>query len=291
MQGSALVTIGLPLSLFIIMVGMGLSLTPKDFKEIQEEPKSVLVGSLLQFLAMPLLGFAVGYAFGGGMLGAALVLCAVLPGGTTSNVLTYLAKANLALSIALTVIASLITIFSIPFYVNFAFNHFLGEGESLSLPVIKTLITMLVIVVIPVGLGMLIKAKKPAFADKAEPIIGKFSIAVLLLIIVGIVVAERSNIPVWIEESLMPIIVLNVGAVVLGFLGGRITGLPLRDQLTVAIEMAIKNSTLGLTIALTLLQSSELATPIAVYGLSMYFTVGLLCLYGRRMVNQQSSSA
>lgn len=283
MQGNALVTIGLPLSLFIIMVGMGLSLTANDFKEIQREPKSVLVGSLLQFIGMPLLGFAVGYAFGGGLLGAALVLCAVLPGGTTSNILTYLAKANLALSIALTVIASLVTIFSIPFFVNYAFTLFLGEGESLSLPVIKTLITMLAIVVIPVGLGMLIKAKANAFATKAEPIIGKFSMIVLIVIIIGIVAAERNNIGAWLEHALVPILVLNLGAVALGFLVSRVVGLPLKDQLTVAIEMAIKNSTLGLTIALSILQNNELATPVAVYGLLMYFTVGLLAFYGRRL--------
>lgn len=283
MQGSALVTIGLPISLFIIMVGMGLSLTAEDFKEIKREPRAVLVGSLLQFLGMAALGYAVGYAVGGGLLGATMVLCAVLPGGTTSNILTYLAKGNLALSIALTVIASLVTIFSIPFFVNYAFILFMGEGESLSLPVLKTLITMLVIVVIPVGIGMLIKGMKPQFAEKAEPIIGKFSIFVLLAIIVGIVISERNNLGVWLNSSWIPILALMVGGIVIGFVVSKLSGLPAVDGLTIAIEMSIKNSTLGLTIALTLLNSSEMATPVAVYGLMMYPIVGLLAFYGRRL--------
>lgn len=283
MQGSALVTIGLPISLFIIMVGMGLSLTAEDFKEIKREPRAVLVGSLLQFLGMAALGFAVGYAVGGGLLGATIVLCAVLPGGTTSNILTYLAKANLALSIALTVIASLVTIFSIPFFVNYAFTLFMGEGETLSLPILKTLITMLAIVVIPVGIGMVIKHFAPSFAEKAEPIIGKFSIFVLVAIIIGIVISERNNLGIWLESAWLPILGLMIAAIAMGFIVSKLSGLPPVDGLTIAIEMSIKNSTLGLTIALTLMNSPEMATPIAVYGLLMYPVVGVLAFYGRRL--------
>jgi bile acid:Na+ symporter, BASS family len=283
MENSALVTMGLPISLSIIMVGMGLSLKLEDFKEIQREPKSVLVGSLLQFIGMALIGFGLGYAVGGGLLGATMVLCAVLPGGTTSNVLTYLAKANLALSIALTLIASLVTIFSIPFFVNYAFTLFLGEGESLSLPIVKTLITMLAIVVIPVGIGMLVKNRKPVFARKVEPIIGKFSIFVLVAIIAGIMLSERNNIMIWLESAWLPALGLMAAGIVLGFVASKLAGLPTKDGLTIAIEMSIKNSTLGLTIVLTLLNSPEMAIPVAVYGLLMYPVVGLLVFCGRRI--------
>lgn len=283
MQGSALVTVGLPISLFIIMVGMGLSLTTEEFIEIKREPKAVLAGSLLQLVGMAALGFAIGYAVGGGLLGATMVLCAVLPGGTTSNILTYLAKGNLALSIALTVIASLITVLSIPFFVNYAFNLFLGEGEKLSLPIFKTLITMMVIVVIPVGIGMLIKHFQPTFAAQAEPIIGKFSIVVLVAIIGGIVVSERNHLWLWLASAWLPVLALIIGGIILGFIASKLCGLSMIDRLTIAIEMSIKNSTLGLTIALTLMNSPEMATPIAVYGLLMYPIVGLLVFYGRKL--------
>lgn len=111
MQDNPFVAIGLPISLFIIMVGMGLSLTLADFKRVGEQPRSVAVGTIAQLALIPLLGFAVAYAFGlGGLLAVGIVLIAALPGGTTSNMLTYLSKGNLALSITLTVIASFATI-------------------------------------------------------------------------------------------------------------------------------------------------------------------------------------
>eukprot|EP01036_Dinobryon_divergens_P005672 gene5672-7498_t len=116
MLGNTYITIGLPVSLFIIMIGMGLSLTVEDFRRVKEQPKGVIVGTVLQLVGVPLLGFAIGGLFGGGVMAAGLVLSAAMPGGTTSNVLTYMAKANLALSITLTVLASLLTVLTIPFY-------------------------------------------------------------------------------------------------------------------------------------------------------------------------------
>ena len=106
---------------------------------------------------------------------------------------------------------------------------------------------------------------------------------VLIAIIVLIMVSERDSILSWFEQAWLPVVLMNVGAVAIGMLGGRLTGLSKQDSLTVSIEMCVKNSTLGLTIALSLLQSAEMALPVAVYGLLMYITVGLLCWYGRRI--------
>ncbi|HEX4878360.1 MAG TPA: bile acid:sodium symporter family protein [Limnobacter sp.] len=283
MLGNSFITIGLPVSLFIIMVGMGLSLTVDDFRRVKQQPRGVVVGTLLQLVAIPALGFAIGGAIGGGVLAAGIVLVAAMPGGTTSNVLTYLAKANLALSITLTVIASLLTVLTIPFYMAYALQWFLGDSTQLELPFIKTLVTMMVIVIIPVALGMFIRAKRPELSQKFEPAINKFAMFVLIAIIVLIMVSERDSILSWFEQAWLPVVLMNVGAVAIGMLGGRLTGLSKQDSLTVSIEMCVKNSTLGLTIALSLLQSAEMALPVAVYGLLMYITVGLLCWYGRRI--------
>ncbi|HEX4843413.1 MAG TPA: bile acid:sodium symporter family protein [Limnobacter sp.] len=283
MLGNSFITIGLPVSLFIIMVGMGLSLTVEDFRRVKEQPRGVVVGTLLQLVAIPALGFAIGGAIGGGVLAAGIVLVAAMPGGTTSNVLTYLAKANLALSITLTVLASLLTVLTIPFYMAYALEWFLGESTQLELPFIKTLVTMMVIVIIPVALGMFIRAKKPELSQKFEPAINKFAMVVLIAIIVLILVSEKDSILSWFEQAWLPVVLMNIGAVAIGMLGGQLTGLNKQDSLTVSIEMCVKNSTLGLTIALSLLQSAEMALPVAVYGLLMYVTVGLLCWYGRRI--------
>lgn len=283
MLGNTYITIGLPVSLFIIMIGMGLSLTLDDFRRVQKQPKGVVVGTVLQLIGVPLLGFAIGGLAGGGILAAGLVLSAVMPGGTTSNVLTYLARANLALSITLTVIASLLTVLTIPFYMKYALDWFVGEGTTLELPFVKTLVTMMVIVIIPVCIGMFARAKKPELAQKFEPAINKFAVFVLIAIIILIMVSEWGNLPEWFAQAWAPVVALNIASVALGLIGGRLSGLNARDSLTVSVEMCVKNSTLGLTIALSLLQSAELALPVVVYGLLMYFTVGVLCWYGRRL--------
>lgn len=283
MLGNTYITIGLPFSLFIIMIGMGLSLTVEDFRRVKEQPKGVVVGTVLQLVGVPLLGFAIGGIFGGGVMAAGLVLSAAMPGGTTSNVLTYLAKANLALSITLTVLASLLTVVTIPFYMAYALPMFVGEGTQLELPFVQTLVTMMIIVIIPVCIGMFIRAKKPELSQKFEPAINKFAVLVLIAIILLIAISESENMPGWFAEAWMPVMALNFAAVAMGLLGGKISGLNAQDSLTVSIEMCVKNSTLGLTIALSLLGNAEIAVPVVVYGLLMYATVAVLCWYGRRI--------
>ncbi|MBB87465.1 MAG: bile acid:sodium symporter [Xanthomonadales bacterium] len=291
MEGNALVIIGLPAALFIIMVGMGLSLAVGDFRRVAEQPRGVAIGLALQLLAVPALGFAIGGLAGGGIFAVGLVLVAALPGGTTSNLLCYLAKASLALSITLTVLASLITILTLPLYVNLALTTFMGESEALSMPVTRTLITMLVIVVIPVGIGMSIKAAAPAAASRAEPIISAFSMIVLIAIIIGIVIAEWTNLPAWLAAAWAPVLALNLSALALGLIVGKWTGLSSADGLTLAIEVGIKNTTLGLTVALSLLGSTELALASAVYGLLMYLSVIALTVYGRHLARGTASVA
>ena len=289
MESNALVTFGLPAALFIIMTGMGMSLTGSDFERIRRYPKAVFLGSLAQLLLVPALGFAIGYAAGGGVLAAGIVLVAALPGGTTSNILTYLARGNLALSITLTVIASLAVMLTLPFYLNLALTLFVGEGAELALPVMKTLITIFVIVVLPVGVGMMIRQLLPVFAARSEKLIGVFSTVILLVIIIGIVVAERANILTWLAAAAVPVFALNILALGVGFAVGKVGGLSFADALTLAIETGIKNTTLGLAIALSILNNTELSLPAAVYGLMMYGSVLVLAIVARR-VNAQPAS-
>lgn len=283
MEGNVFIEVGLPISLIIIMIGMGLSLTAADFRRVGEQPKAVAVGTVAQLLLMPIIGFLLAWFWGGGVLAAGLVLVAVLPGGTTSNLLSYLAKANLALSITLTVIASIATILTIPFAVNLALQWFTGEGEVIRLPFIKTFVTMMVIVVIPVGIGMLINRWQPVFAKRVEPLISAFSALVLVGVIVAIVYMTWAELPGYLATSWKPVLSLNLAALVLGFVLGKLFQLSVPDTLTVMIETGIKNSTIALTIALSLLKNAELAIPAAVYGLLMYASALLLAAVGRKL--------
>lgn len=289
MQDNPLVTTGLPIALMIIMTGMGLSLGVKDFRRIVEQPRGVAVGTFVQLLLIPLLGFALGWLFGGGVLAVGIVLVAVLPGGTTSNLLCFLGRANLALSITLTVTASLITSVTVPLYLNVALEMFVGDGEQIVLPFAKTLRTMAMIVVIPVFVGMIVNAVVPKFAKKMEPIIGLFSLLVLLFIIVLIIWTERDNLPTIIAQVWQPVLSLNLLSIAIGLLSGKLTGLSAKDSITVAIEASIKNTTLGLAIALSILKNNELALPAAAFGLLMYASVAMLTMYGRHLDRRENA--
>lgn len=284
MQSSGLITVGLPIALFIIMAGMGLSLTPKDFYRVVEQPRGVIVGTLGQMILVPLLGFLVATIFvpHSAALAAGIVLVALCPGGTTSNLICYLARADLALSITLTVIASLLTILSIPPLLNLAMEHIMGDGEVVHLPFLKTLITMGVIIVLPTLLGMIVRRANPALAHKLEPWISKFSAFVLVAIIVAIVVTQWGQIPGWVAQGLLPVVVLNFAALACAHVLALATGLNPYDRMTVMVELSLKNTTIGLLVALSLIGDVEMAIPSAIYGLFMYASAFVLVRYGRR---------
>jgi BASS family bile acid:Na+ symporter len=162
MQSNVLTEIFLPLALAIIMLGMGLSLVVDDFKRILLYPKAILVGTLNQIILLPLAAFAVIALLGiKAELAVGMVILAACPGGPTSNLISHLAKGDTALSISLTVASSLITVFTIPFLVNFAIVEFIPGGEQQALPVFKTIVSVLLITLIPVGIGMLVRNWKP----------------------------------------------------------------------------------------------------------------------------------
>ena len=162
MEGVELVTFinakVIPISIFLIMMGMGLSLVTNDFKRVVKYPKAVAIGLTNQLIFLPLVGFFLATSMSlepeyavGVML---LVLC---PGGTTSNLFTYLAKGDVALSVTMTAIASVITVFTIPIVLSFSLVYFMGAGSEFQLPVVKTMVSLIALTILPVSIGMLIK--------------------------------------------------------------------------------------------------------------------------------------
>ena len=178
----------LALSLMIIMFGMGLSLVVADFKRIVTYPKAVLVGLFSQIIVLPFIGYLIASNLDlSPTIAISVMLLAACPGGATSNLLTHLAKGDLALSITLTAIASLLSIITIPFIVQFALTHFGNETQEVTLDAITTIKQLLVIVIIPVAIGMLIKAKYSIFADKMEKPVKTASTVIFILVVLGVV--------------------------------------------------------------------------------------------------------
>ena len=150
----------LAVSLIIIMFGMGLSLTLSDFKRVVTYPKAMVIGLICQMLLLPTIGYLIAIALSLSPTTAiGIMLLAACPGGPTSNMLTYMAKGDLALSVSLTAVSSIISILTIPFIVQFALEEFSNESMAISVDALTMIKQLLVIVIIPVGIGMFIKNK------------------------------------------------------------------------------------------------------------------------------------
>lgn len=285
METSPLISIGLPISLFIIMVGIGLTLTLRDFGQVTRNPRSIVVGTIAQILLMPLVAFAIAPFLGlAPALAVGLVIIAACPGGTTSNLFVLLARGHIALSILLTVSASLITIITLPFFTNYALQMYFGEAANISLPVGKTIAMLVVIVLLPVALGMFIRTKAPAKAQKAEGMVSIFGGFVLLLLIIALLWGSRERLPELLAQAGPAAFLLNLTGIVIGLGLSRLAGLSQRESLAIAVELGIKNGTIALMVTLTLLESSEMSIPAVVYSVLMYGFGCILIAIGRRLV-------
>ncbi len=288
MSDSILTTLILPLSLAIIMFGMGLSLVVDDFKRVIKYPKAVGIGLVNQLILLPILGWLIATSFPlEAGLAVGLVLLAACPGGATSNLITHVAKGDTALSISLTAVCSFITVLTIPLIISFALQYFMGESKTVELNVIQTIAQVFVITVLPVSLGMLIRAKRPNFAKRMERPSRIASTIIFIAIVVGIILANREILVSSVKSLGLVVAVLNILTMGLGYLAARIFRLNLPQTLAITIESGIQNGTLAIVIATTILNQPDIALPAAVYSLMMFLTGGIIMGYfgGRKTDN------
>lgn len=275
MESNFLTAVFLPLALFIIMMSMGLGLTLNDFKRVTLEPKAVILGLIAQLIVLPVAGFLIALIFPlTPELGVGLVILTACPGGPTSNVITYLVKGNVALSITLTAISSLVTVFTIPFLVNLAMQNFMGQEAALQLSLSETTLKIAVITIIPVAVGMTLNYYLPEFAAKVEELAKWLSLFFLALIIFSILLVERANLATYIYQVGWAVLVLNISTMALGYAIATIAKLPQDSVKAIAVEVGIQNGTLAIAVASapTFLNNSTMAIPAGIYSLLMYFT-------------------
>lgn len=283
MESSVITELFLPLALAVIMFGMGLGLTLDDFKRILIYPKAVAIGLINQLILLPLVAFGIILLVGlPPELAVGVMILAACPGGATSNLITHLAKGDAALSITLTAFSSTITVFTIPFIVNFALAYFFPGGELQQLNILGTVVSVLVITILPVVLGMVVLKKMPAAAAKWEPLFRKISAVFFVIILVAAILKEKDNLLGFFEQAGPVALALNLATLAVGYFSSRIFGLEKKQSLTIAIESGIQNGTLGITIAATLLVNSVMTIPSAIYSLIMFATASVLILIGNR---------
>lgn len=285
MEANFLTTVFLPLALFIIMLGMGLGLVPDDFKRILVEPKAVILGLLAQLVLLPLVGFALAGMFPlSPELAVGVIILAACPGGATSNLITYLAKGNTALSISLTAISSLITVFTIPLVVGLAMQVFMGADATLQLPFLQTVLQIAVITIIPVSLGMLLQAKTPKFAAGLERWVKWLSLFFVGMIIAGLLIRERANVGsffVQVGEVTFALITLTMA---LGYGIATLAKLDHPSATAITVEVGVQNATLAIAIASTptFLNNPSMAIPAAIYALLMFVVSGAFAWWAQQ---------
>lgn len=275
----------LPLSLAIIMIGMGMTLEPKDFYRIVSQPKAVFIGLTNQLILLPLIGFGLANVFDlPYVMAVGVMVIAACPGGPTSNLIVQVCRGNIALSVTLTAIASFITILTIPFIISHALNYFGTSTETtIQLPIMDTIIQIMAITVIPISIGMLIRHFKLDFANRMEKPMRTASSVIFIVILLAMIAANSELILTGIKEVGHVMLLLNLLTMGLGFLTAKLFRLDKKSTISISIESGIQNGTLGFVIVTTILNNIEMAIPNAAYSLWMFITGGLLMWFlGRK---------
>jgi len=267
----------LPIALGVIMLGLGLSLTIADFKRVIVYPKAVAIGLGCQMLLLPAACLGIAHLFNlGPELAIGLMLLAASPGGATANLFSHLAKGDVALNITLTAVNSVLSLITLPLIVNYSLEHFLGAGQSIPLQFSKV-ISVVAVVLIPVAIGMVIRAKKPSIADRMDKPVRILSAVFLVLIIVSAIIKERSRIGAHFADVGLACLAFNLTSMAIGYVIPRILRVERRQAIAIGMEIGIHNGTLAIAIASSpqLLDNPTMAIPPAIYSLIMFVTAAM----------------
>ncbi|MEL6408790.1 MAG: bile acid:sodium symporter family protein [Pseudomonadota bacterium] len=269
-----LLEVGLPLSLAFIMLTLGIGLIPADFKRVLERGKPFLIGALCQILLLPIVAFILIYIFRlEGEIAAGFMLLSFCPGGVTSNVISKLARGDVALSVSLTALVSLLSIVTVPILVVWSVGYFMGT-DAPPISVTSLAIAMFLITALPVALGMIIRALAPGFTSRIEKLFLAIASVLFVLIILAAVAVNWSTLMANFA-ALGPATMLLVALMLsLALTLAAAAGLSWQERKTVAIEAGIQNGTLGITLAPLIVVGAvglpAIALPSAVYGVAMY---------------------
>ncbi len=288
MELDTFIKIGLPVSLGLIMLSMGLTLKPNDFKRIAASPRAFFIGISAQMLLVPLLALLLLQLFHlPPLLAVGLLILSFSPGGTTSNLFSYMAKGDVALSIALTAVASFITPFSIPFLTELALQSQLGENTHIVIPLGLTMKRLVVVTIIPVLVGMLLGTFKPAWADNIQPVIHKIAVILFLAVIFSMIFKLSARIPGFLPQIASITSIMIVLAMLAGYLISRLTGLNSQQVKTNTIEVGMQNGGMALIVTQTVLNNPTMSLVPVIYGLIMLIPVIIFVLISRRQSNKQ----
>jgi bile acid:Na+ symporter, BASS family len=292
-NSSTATTVFLPIALGVIMLGLGLSLTVADFTRVLRYPRAAAVALGCQLLVLPALCLGLVLLFDlPPTLAVGMMLLAASPGGTTANLFSHLAGGDVALNITLTAINSVLAVVTLPVVVNLAVDGFLDGGDAIGLQPDK-LVQVFAIVLVPVALGMLLRNRAAALADRLDRPVRIASVVVLVSVIAIAVYQERDQVLGYLRAVGLVALLLCVASLAVGYLVPRAFAVPRGQAVASSFEIGVHNSTLAITIALSpaLLDSPEMAVPPAVYGILSFLPAGLLAYVLGRRADDRAPSA
>ncbi|WP_170221802.1 bile acid:sodium symporter family protein [Neptunomonas concharum] len=290
MENTSLTQVVLPLALFLIMLGIGLSLRLDDFIRLRKQPGVVLLGSGLQLIGLPLLGCLLVTLFQvSGAYAAAIMILTLAPGGATSNMVSYLCRADIALSVCLTAIASIVTPFTLPILSFYVLQHWMSIETAVSFPITQTLIKLLFIALLPIFLGMVIFYHLPRWATRLQPVVKWSSLGFMILVVIGIVKSNQTHLIVLLEELGVVMIVMAALAVIISWLIAASFGFAIEQRLTLGIETGIQNAGLALIITGTVLNDAQMSGVVLLYGVLMQIPAVFLIII-RNLPQRKSPS-
>jgi BASS family bile acid:Na+ symporter len=266
---SALTSVGLPIALAVIMFGLGLGLTVADFRRVGKHPRAVVVALTCQLVLLPAVCFGLVKLFDlDPLLAIGMLLLAASPGGTTANLYSHLFRGDVALNITLTAVNSILSIATLPLIVNFAIDHF-DEGDSVSMPLPEVL-KVFVLILVPVGIGMMVRQSRPAFARSMDRPVRIASIAILTVLVIAILASERDTVGGSFADVGLVAGLFCAISLVVGYYVPRAFGVAEDQAIASSMEIGVHNATLAIFVAENVLDNNEVAVPAAVYSLLMF---------------------
>ncbi|MYR07441.1 bile acid:sodium symporter family protein [Gordonia sp. SID5947] len=266
---SSFATVGLPFALAVIMFGLGLSLSVADFRGVAKNPRAVAIILGCQIVVLPLLGFGLAVAFGlQPLLAVGLMTLAAAPGGTVANLYSHLFHGDVALNITLTALNSILALITLPIVVNFSAAWFLDTADGIGVQPAKML-QVFALVLIPVAVGMLVRARARSFADRADRPVRIASGVLIAVVVVGALLGEDRALEYATEAGAVTAVFCALSLTV-GYVIPRLAGLSAAQCVAGGFEIGLHNATLALAVTLTVLDSSEMSVAPAVYGIVMF---------------------
>ncbi|WP_440670744.1 bile acid:sodium symporter family protein [Candidatus Pelagibacter sp. HIMB1483] len=279
-----IVTTIAPFALALIMLGLGASLTVNDFARVVKKPKEFLVGLVCQLIVLPIVGYLLIIILKTPIeLALGVMLIAAAPGGVTSNVLTKFADGDVALSISLTAVTSLISIISVPFVVFLSIDLFDIDYVRKEISMIGISLKMFGVVTVPVIIGMLIRRFADDFIMRNMNIIEKSSIVLFIIVFVAIYIEEWDSIIMFLKTAGTIALTLNVVMMIIGFYVAKIFATGVAQQRCISLECGLQNGTLAVFVGIQLFgQDMTYMVPTAAYALIMMTTSVLFVIFLRK---------